>query len=264
MSNETYKTNTPSDFDGTHPAPSGADVHGGDLTNPQDADAANTASVESRAAEQDYWAKQQAGEIGAQTMDFKPSAGNPESGMPGNPTGTENSGGTSGQTGEKDNDANAPEKKTVAGDEAVDTIRPAMENDERFLRLAADFENYKRQAARRESETRDRATRSVLEDLLPVLDNFERAVDAARNAKDVDSVRIGVEFIAQQFRDALKNHGVEPIPAQGQKFDPLLHDALEEVSDSGVAEGTVIDEAQRGYSFKGTVLRPSRVRVAGK
>jgi len=80
----------------------------------------------------------------------------------------------------------------------------------------------------------------------------------------VESLRVGVEFIAQQLRDTLKNYGVEPIEAQGRKFDPLHHEALEEVSDSGHPEGTVVDEAQRGYSYKGQVLRPSRVRVAGK
>ncbi|HEX8835131.1 MAG TPA: nucleotide exchange factor GrpE, partial [Abditibacteriaceae bacterium] len=159
----------------------------------------------------------------------------------------------------------AQKKSELEGNSsAADTTRAGVEHDEKFLRLAADFENYKRQAARRETEGRERAARSVIEDLLPVLDNFERAVDAARNAKDVESVRIGVEFIAQQFRDALKNHGVEPIDSKGQMFDPLRHDALEEVSGSDLPEGTVIDEAQRGYVYKGTVLRPSRVRVAGK
>lgn len=146
---------------------------------------------------------------------------------------------------------------TASGTQAVD------ENDDRLLRAVADLENFKRQSARRETESRDRALRGVIEDLLPVMDNFERALDAARNARDVDSVRVGVEFIAQQLRDALKNHGVEPIEAQGQKFDPLHHEALEEV-ESDQPEGTVVEEAQRGYSFKGQVLRPSLVRVAGK
>ena len=74
----------------------------------------------------------------------------------------------------------------------------------------------------------------------------------------------GIEFIAQQLRDALKGHGVESIEAMGQKFDPLKHDALEEVTESGHPEGTILSEAQRGYTFKGQVMRPSRVRVAGK
>jgi molecular chaperone GrpE len=253
----TAKTNTPSDMDGPMEAPSGADVTGGDLTSAQDADAVTAENVATRNAEQEVWAQQQAGEIDSQTVDHHPSAGNPENGLP-------DSNATSGKDNVNESDAQFSEKKTVETEEAVETARAAAEFDERYLRLAADFENYKRQAARRETETRERTARSVLEDFLPVLDNFERAVDAARNAKDVDSVRIGVEFIAQQFRDALKNHGVEAIPAKGEMFDPLRHDALEEVAGSGAPEGTVIDEATRGYSYKGVVLRPSSVRVAGK
>lgn len=153
-------------------------------------------------------------------------------------------------------DANGADDSSANGAQASD-------DNDRFLRAVADLENFKRQSTRRESESRDRAVRNVIEDLLPVMDNFERALDAARNARDVESVRVGVEFIAQQLRDALKNHGVEPIESKGQKFDPLHHEALEEI-ESDQPEGTVVEEAQRGYSFKGQVLRPSLVRVAGK
>ena len=131
-----------------------------------------------------------------------------------------------------------------------------------LLQLAADFENFRRQAARRESEARDRAVRSVVEDLLPVLDNFERAVDASRNATDVNSLRMGVEFILQQLQNALKSHGVEPIEATGQPFDPQKHEAVEQVSNWDEVPGTVVAEAQRGYTYKGQVLRASSVKVA--
>jgi molecular chaperone GrpE len=137
------------------------------------------------------------------------------------------------------------------------------ERDNQLLHLTADFENYKRQAARRESEVRERAVRGVLEDLLPVLDNFERAVQAAQNAKDVESLRIGIEFILQQLQESLSGQGVERIEAKGHAFDPLRHEALEEVPGDGAAPGTVVDEAQSGYLYKGQVLRPARVRVAG-
>ncbi len=165
--------------------------------------------------------------------------------------------------GTGDNSANGTDQASQAsfGEEAA---RVVAENEDRFLRAVAELENFKRQAARRETEARERASRNVIEDLLPVLDNFERALEAARTAKDVEGVRMGIEFIAQQLRDALKGHGVESIEALGQKFDPLKHDALEEVAESGHPEGTVLSEAQRGYLYKGQVLRPSRVRVAGK
>lgn len=130
-----------------------------------------------------------------------------------------------------------------------------------LVQMAADFENYKRQVARRESEARDRAVRGVVEDLLPVLDNFERAVQAAENASDMESLRVGIGFILQMFQEALRNNGVTAIEAKGQSFDPLHHEAIEEV-ESSEAPGTVVEEAQRGYVYKGHVLRASRVKVA--
>ena len=131
-----------------------------------------------------------------------------------------------------------------------------------LLQLAADFENFKRLTARRESEARDRAVRSISEDLLPVLDNFERAVEAARTATDVASVRMGVEFILQMLSDSLKSHGVTVIAALGQPFDPIQHEAVEEIEIEGETAGTVVEETLRGYEFKGQVLRASRVKVA--
>ena len=147
-----------------------------------------------------------------------------------------------------------------AEDASTESDELAAAND-KFLRLVAEFENFKRQAARREIETRERAARNVIEDLLPVLDNFERAVEAARTSDDIAGVRMGVEFIAQQFRDTLKGHGVEAIETQGQPFDPTKHDALEEIESEHPA-GTIVNEAQRGYLYKGQVMRASRVRVA--
>jgi molecular chaperone GrpE len=157
-------------------------------------------------------------------------------------------------------------------DEAVETEEAAPSREEELetelaqakaalVQLAADFENYKRQAVRRETEARDRAVRRVVEDLLPVLDNFQRAVEAGRASSDVESLRIGVEFILQMFEEALRNQGVTPIEAVGQTFDPLHHEALAEV-ESDQPSGTVVEEAQRGYSYKGHVLRASRVKVA--
>ncbi len=248
----------------------GSDVSGGEMTSPQSADEAVEKHIASRDEEQQMFRRQMQGEVGMQNHDLKPSPAHPSDGMPENTTESENSGGSSASVAENEDvtatgaGAQNGGGQNVASDVSAGSVARAVdEGDDRFLRAVAELENFKRQSARRETETRDRAVRQVIEDLLPVMDNFERALDAARNARDVDSVRVGVEFIAQQLRDALKNHGVEPIQAQGLKFDPLHHEALEEVADSGQPEGTVVDEAQRGYSFKGQVLRPSLVRVAG-
>lgn len=170
---------------------------------------------------------------------------------------------------------NNEKKEDMENEELNETVSDGSETQEatseleaelaetkaQILQLAADFENYKRQAARRESEIRDRTVRNVVEDLLPVLDNFERAVDAAKNATDVESLRVGIGFILQMFQEALRNNGILPIEAKGQSFDPLHHEAIEEI-ESDQAPGTVVEEAQRGYVYKGHVLRASRVKVA--
>ena len=221
---------------------------GGDITPEQDAGAALDEVTSTRVQEVETWGEQAAGETEQQTTHLKPSPANPGEGLPPNPYGKENTGGANplGDGGEDDPIAAAH-----------------SEWNEKYLRLAADFENFKRQAQRREAEVRERTVRNIFEDLLPVLDNFERAVQAAQNASDVTSLRVGVEYILKQLHESLRAHGVEPMETRGQKFDPLHHEALEEVPGSGEAPGTVIEEAQRGYSFKGQVLRPARVRVAG-
>ena len=158
----------------------------------------------------------------------------------------------------------APEDEMAdeSADEMAQLSEELAQTKASLLQLAADFENYKRQTARRESEVKDRAVRSVVEDLLPVLDNFQRAVDASKSATDVNSLRIGIEFILQMFQNALQNHGVAPIEAQGKPFDPMQHEALDQVESDEHAPGTVVEEAQRGYTYKGQVLRASSVKVA--
>ncbi|MBV9469936.1 MAG: nucleotide exchange factor GrpE [Abitibacteriaceae bacterium] len=239
--------------------PGGADVPGGDLTPSQDAGEAMQENLDQRAEEQEIGRQQQGGEVETQTKDLKPHPAHPQEGLPANPNGSENSGGAN-STDAGDGSNQATDAQQGASDGVV--ARAATEQDERFLRLAADFENYKRQVVRREQEVRDRAVMSVLEDIFPVLDNFELAVSHAKSAKDLDSVRIGVEHILQQLRNTLKNHGIETIEAKGRKFDPLHHEALGQVEGNGEPEGTVMEEVQRGYSYKGQVLRPSRVKVS--
>lgn len=128
--------------------------------------------------------------------------------------------------------------------------------------MAAEFENYKRQTSRRIEEERFRAQRRLLDDLLPALDNFSLAQQYAGQAQDVSTIKIGLDFVAQQMEAALQSAGLEPIEAKGQPFDPTLHEAIEEVDAPGVASGTVVEEAKRGYRFGGNILRTSVVKVA--
>jgi molecular chaperone GrpE len=159
--------------------------------------------------------------------------------------------------GDEESGAASDENEEQSAEEKVESLQLQL------VQMAADFENFKRAAARREAEARDRAVRRVFEDLLPVFDNFDRAVQAAQSAREVETMRVGLEFIAQQMLQTLSEQGVEAIPAKGQPFDPFRHEAIEEVADSGQAPGTVLEEASRGYVLNGQVLRPARVKVAG-
>ena len=145
------------------------------------------------------------------------------------------------------------------GDEAAQRLAEA---ESKLAYLAAEFENYKRQTDRRIEEARQRAKRSLLNDLLPALDNFALAQKYADKATDVNSLKIGLDFVAQQMESALQSAGVEAIPAKGLPFDPTLHDAIEEVADTDATSGTIVEEATRGYKLDGQVLRTSVVKVA--
>ena len=234
--------------------PSGANMTGGELTPPQDAEQTLDENIAQRDEEQDMFRRQMEEEVETQTKDLEPN-NNPDSGAAADE-----------RDAQERRDESAPAAGGASASAGASTRSENEEDDHtRYLRAVADLENFKRQSMRRENETRERAARRVIEDILPVLDNFERAVEAAKTARDVDSVRIGIEFVAQQLRDALKGHGVQPIEtASGAKFDPLHHEALEEVEGTPHEEGAIIDEVQRGYTHNGQVLRTSRVRVAGK
>jgi len=129
---------------------------------------------------------------------------------------------------------------------------------ERYLRLYADFENLKKRVERERIEHRLRATESLLARLLPVLDNFERAL-AARAGED--GLRSGVQMIYRQLFDELRREGLQPVEALGRTFDPAIHEAVATTTDSGLPPHTVVGELQRGYFFGDRLLRPSLVRV---
>lgn len=250
--NNNGNTDSLGDTENEVAGPGGAKMPGGEVTPSQDAGMASDQANAERGQAQRMEEAQHAGEVEQQTQHGTPSAGNPESGLPAETVESETSGATENGGGSTD------DAKKNSDEEPSDELAQAKEQ---LLRLAADFENFKRQAARRETETRERAVRSVIEDFLPVLDNFERAVSAAGNTSDVQSLKVGVEFILQQFKEALKSHGVEEIESEGQSFDPSRHEAIEEI-ESEHGPGTVVHDVQRGYVYKGNVLRPSRVRVA--
>jgi molecular chaperone GrpE len=142
----------------------------------------------------------------------------------------------------------------------------ADENWERLLRTTADFDNFKKRAAREKIEAAQYATFALLQKVLPVLDNFEMALAAAQTAKDekLASLQSGVLMIQQQLKNVLVETGLEEIDAAGQPFDPNFHEAVSEQESADVAEGHVLQQLRKGYKFKDRLLRPATVVVAKK
>jgi molecular chaperone GrpE len=133
---------------------------------------------------------------------------------------------------------------------------------DRLARLQAEFDNARKRAVREQQEFREFAAADVIRNFLPILDSFERALKAGSGDSNANDFRNGVELIYRQFQDALQKIGVQPIVAVGQAFDPRVHEAVEMVDTTEVADHHVFDELQRGYKYKDRLLRPAMVRVA--
>jgi len=134
-----------------------------------------------------------------------------------------------------------------------------QEVDDRLLRLAADFENYKKRAARERQEYVAFANERLLKELLPILDDLERALDAAEQHEEAQ-LEDGVRLVYRSLASLLERHGVQQIPTDG-KFDPHVHEALL-AQPSEAEEGTVIQVLQKGYTLGDRVLRPARVIIS--
>ncbi|MGC9971258.1 MAG: nucleotide exchange factor GrpE [Bryobacteraceae bacterium] len=130
---------------------------------------------------------------------------------------------------------------------------------DQFLRRSAEFENLRRRSQRERSEILEFAGMEAVRELLPILDDFERALKAPSSGKEHAK---GMELIYNRLFNALRKIGLEPQVAEGQKFDPNVHHAVETVVTGKVEDHTVVQELQRGYNFKGRLLRPAMVKVA--
>ncbi len=137
--------------------------------------------------------------------------------------------------------------------------RERAELYDQLLRRTAEFDNFRRRTQRERSEVLEFAGMDVVRELLPVLDDFERALKVA--SSDAGYVK-GMELIYQRFFSTLKKLGLEPLESEGKTFDPNVHHAVEMVPSDEVEDHTVIEELQRGYNFRGRLLRPAMVKVA--
>jgi molecular chaperone GrpE len=143
--------------------------------------------------------------------------------------------------------------------EALQREKDALQD--RLLRTAAEFDNYRKRMDRERRDLSEYAAADVLKDLLPILDNFERALQAPATP-ETDAVRRGIELIHKQMLDLLKKRGVTPIEALGADFDPNFHQAVIHEPSADHREGEVMQELQRGYLLGDRLLRPAMVKVA--
>lgn len=168
----------------------------------------------------------------------------------------------------QDFDSAAPEAATVpaAGPPEVSVSRTEYEQlkaerdhlIDRLARLQAEFENARKRSEREKADYRDYATGNVVEQFLPVLDNFELALKAKGSS---DQLRSGVELIVKQMEEALRQLQVTPVPAVGEEFDPRYHEALGSIEREDLPDHTIAEEIRRGYKLRERLLRPSMVRV---
>jgi molecular chaperone GrpE len=138
----------------------------------------------------------------------------------------------------------------------------AREGRERMLRIAADFENFKKRNERERNEFLKFANERLLRELLTLADNLARAVEAGRKAGESPTMTAGVDLVLQELMKVLKKFGLEAIDAVDRPFDPTYHEALQQVETDEHEPGTVLWESQRGYTLHGRLLRPSLVAVA--
>lgn len=155
------------------------------------------------------------------------------------------------------------EENLKAAEAKIAELETKLENEEnRYLRLQADFDNSRRRARLDLEAAQTYRAQSLAVDLLPAIDNFERALKMEATGEQSQSLYTGVEMVYRGLLDALKKEGVEPIESVGKEFDPHLHQAVMQEEVEGTEPNIVVDEFQKGYMLKDRVIRPAMVKVS--
>ena len=165
---------------------------------------------------------------------------------------------TTAQTEEADKVA---EECVTESDKTTPQNSEAEEWKDKYIRLSAEFDNYRKRTLREKMELIESGGEDVIKSMLSVMDDFDRALSAMQSATDVASVREGVELISQKMRDALKAKGVSEIAAKGEVLDTDLHEAVAKFPAGEEQKGKVIDVVQKGYKLKEKVIRYAKVVV---
>jgi len=138
------------------------------------------------------------------------------------------------------------------------------EKHDQLLRLHAEFDNFKKRTAREYESFTKFANKGLISEVLPVIDNFKRAVDSADKARNIKDLKNGIKLVLKQFKDILERNGLEEIQSHGTQFNPDKHEAVIQVETDKHPEDTVIEEVRTGYRLHGKVIRPSLVKVSKK
>jgi len=172
-----------------------------------------------------------------------------------------------GQNGEgEEEEVIFPEEETTEGaEEPTDLEKAHAERDrmrEQLLRIAADFDNFRKRSRKEIEEVRRRAIEDTLREVLPIVDNLERAADAMGDATEVAAVADGVHMVLRGFEDIASRLGLKRVPGVGNQFDPTCHDAMQQEETDEHAPGTIVSEIVPGYYLGERLLRPAMVVVA--
>lgn len=174
------------------------------------------------------------------------------------------------ETAEHINQSSPEETESGAAAEAsqedpriAELTKLAEENQQRYLRAQADFDNFRRRTAKEKEELAQYASMKLLGQLLPVVDNFERALAASSGTGDYESLSKGVDMIFRQLEGVLQQEGLQAMKTVGEPFNPEFHQAIMQVESDEHEEGIVVEEVQKGYVLKDKVLRPAMVKVSG-
>jgi molecular chaperone GrpE len=152
-----------------------------------------------------------------------------------------------------------PNPDVAEGGDLSGQLRDA---EDRLLRTQAELENFRKRSRREYEDAQRYREIDLLRDLLPVLDNVRRAIEASEKMADVETLRSGFRMTAQQLEKLLESHGCKTIETEGRPFDPAVHDAILQQAVPGVAAGTVVGVASRGYRLHDRVVRPAQVIVS--
>ena len=139
--------------------------------------------------------------------------------------------------------------------------REAAENYDRYVRVAADLENYRKRAAREKADCIKYGQENLIRDILPMVDSLGRAMEHACNSSDFEAFREGLKLVRNQLTCCLEKHGVEAIDAAGKDFDPNFHEAMLQVESPEHKNNEVVEEFEKGYLLNGRLLRPAKVSV---